>query len=263
MNRRELLSWEPAPFRMAGASVLVSCSSAQVRATKSATPRAVVVGGGSGGISVAQAIKKADPSIEVIIIERNAKYVTCYGSNWTLSDMVTMDDITFDYAGLQKRYQIEVVQGEVIGVDPEKKRVLLEGDGAIEYDRLVVSPGISFRWDLVDGLDASTAEAIPHAWKAGKQTEILKKQINDMPENGTFVMSVPPNPFRCPLGPYERASMVATYFKKHKTKAKVLILDSKDKFSKMKLFKAGWEKNYGLVLIMRCWNGYRTLRAVP
>lgn len=244
MNRRQLLKFGAgAILGLAGSSALISCSSANIRKKKSSVPRAVVVGGGSGGLSVAHAIKKNDPSIEVIVLERNSQYVTCYGSNWTLSDLVGMNDITFDYKNLQK-HAIQMVQAEVSGVDAEKKQVLLQGGDAIEYDRLIVSPGISFRWDQIEGLDESTTTEIPHAWKAGEQTEILKRQINSMPEDGTFVMVAPPNPFRCPPGPYERASMVATYFKQKKPKAKLLILDAKDEFSKMKLFKAGWEKHY-------------------
>lgn len=229
-----------------GMGALTACSSTpSIRRKKSNQPRAVVVGGGTGGISVAQAIKKTDPSIEVIMIERNAKYTTCYGSNWTFNDLVTMDDITFDYKKMSKKHNITVLKGEVTNVDAEKKQVRLEDGSAIEYDRLVVSPGVSFRWDLIEGLDETTTSIIPHAWKAGKQTEILRKQIQAMPDGGTFVMSAPPNPFRCPPGPYERASLIADYFKKHKPKAKIIILDAKNTHSKQAKFQQGWSKHYG------------------
>ena len=247
MKRRELFKISAgAVIAGAGASTLIGCNSAPaINTNKSAVARVVVVGGGPGGISSAQAIKAANPAIDVTIVEKNAKYSTCFGSNWVLGDVTTMKDITFGYNTLSKKHKINVIQGEVTGIDAEKRTVSLSNGKFLEYDRLVVSPGISFRWDTIEGLDESTADTITHAWKAGPQTVILKKQLNAMPDNGTFVMCAPPNPFRCPPGPYERASMVATYLKNNKPKAKLIILDAKDKFSKFGLFKEGWRKNYG------------------
>jgi len=247
MKRRDLLKISAgAIVAGTGASSLIGCSSAPaINTNKLAVARVVVVGGGPGGISTAQAIKATNPAIDVTIVERNAKYTTCFASNWVFADVATMDDITFGYNTLKKKHKIAVVQGEVTGIDADKRIVNLANGEYLEYDRLVVSPGISFRWDTIEGLDESTSTTIAHAWKAGPQTALLKKQLNAMPHDGTFVMCAPPNPFRCPPGPYERASMVATYLKKNKPKAKLIILDAKDKFSKFGLFKEGWRKHYG------------------
>lgn len=247
MKRRDLIKLGAGAIVVgAGAGSLVGCGSSPKIATKtSAVARVVVVGGGPGGVSAAQAIKAANSAIEVILVERNAKYSTCFASNWVLGGIATMDDITFSYDKLQSKHSVRVVEGEVTGIDAEKNLVMVSGMKPLEYDRLVVSPGISFRWDTIEGLDESTSSSVTHAWKAGKQTEILRDQIQAMPENGVFVMCAPPNPFRCPPGPYERASMVASYMQKNKPKAKLIILDEKDKFSKFGLFKAGWKKNYG------------------
>ncbi|WP_319381298.1 NAD(P)/FAD-dependent oxidoreductase [Thiomicrorhabdus sp.] len=242
MKRRDLLKLGA----LAGSGLLVGCSGSLGRMTgSSSTARVVVVGGGPGGLSAAHTIKKANPKIEVTLVERNADYSTCFGSNWVLGGITSMEDITFNYRNLAK-HQIKFVHDEVIGIDPDAQEITLANhDQPLEYDRLVVSPGISFRWDMVEGHDESTSFKVPHAWKAGYQTMMLKAQISDMPENGTMVMAAPPNPFRCPPGPYERASMIAHYMKKHKPKAKLLILDAKDKFSKQGLFTSGWEEHYG------------------
>ena len=246
MKRRELLKNSTVALSsIFFTNSLTGCSKSKEKIKRTSAPRVVVIGGGSGGISVAKVIKKAEPSVEVIVVERKKKYITCYGSNWTFNDMFTMEDITFDYRNLTTKHSISLVHAEVTGLEQETKRVLLSDNSYLEYDRLVVSPGISFRWDNIEGLDKSTTESIPHAWKAGKQTEILKSQINNMPDKGTFVMCIPPNPFRCPPGPYERASLIANYFKKHKPQAKIILLDAKDKFSKMNKFQQGWEKYYG------------------
>ncbi len=247
MKRRDLIKLGAGAIAAtAGANILTGCSTAasSVKAKTTGVSRVVVVGGGPGGISAAQAVKRTDPSIEVILVERNSNYHTCFGSNWLFSDIFTIDDIKFNYKNLSKEHSIQIIHGEVIGVDADKKLVRVAGNNSIEYDRLIVSPGISFRWDTIEGLDESTAKVIPHAWQAGSQTVLLNNQLKAMPDNGTFVMCSPPNPFRCPPGPYERVGMVATYLTKHKPKAKLIILDAKDKFSKMGLFTEGWRKTY-------------------
>lgn len=248
MKRRELIKLSA----LAGASIMTGCSSAPKSSTstsaataKSAAPRVVVIGGGPGGLAAAKSLKKANPKIDVTIIEKNSDYSTCFGSNWVLGGTAKMEDITFNYSNLPSKHQINVIHDEAIGYDPDKRTVQLAMNKSLEYDRLIISPGISFRWDMVEGHDESTAYLVPHAWKAGYQTMQLRAQIMDMPEDGTMVMAAPPNPFRCPPGPYERASMIAHYMKRHKPKAKLVILDAKDKFSKFGLFKEGWRKNYG------------------
>lgn len=207
--------------------------------------RVVVVGGGPGGATCAKYLRRFDPGIAVTLIEPNADYVTCFGSNWVLGGLEKMDAITQTYASLRDRYGVEIVQDRVTAIDPTGHRVTLAGGGTLDYDRLVVSPGIDFRWDTIEGLDASTVGVVPHAWKAGEQTAVLRRQLEAMPDGGVFAICVPGNPFRCPPGPYERASLVAYYLKQHKPRSKVLILDAKDKFSKQGLFQAGWKELYG------------------
>lgn len=243
MKRRDLLKFGA----IAGAATLTGCTtSPSAQTKKSAVARVVVVGGGPGGISAAQNIKKTNPEIEVILVERNIHYSTCFGGNWLYSDIASKEDLTFNYQNLPKEHNIKVIHDEVTGVDADRQLVKLAlRSQPLEYDRLVVSPGISFRWDMIEGHDESTAFMVPHAWKAGYQALMLKAQLNAMPDNGTMVLAAPPNPFRCPPGPYERASMIAAYMKREKPKAKLIILDAKDKFSKQGKFTAGWEKHYG------------------
>ncbi len=250
MKRRELLKFGALA---AGATVLTGCANdtaptpetATVSTEKSGVARVVVVGGGPGGISVARNIKRTNPEIEVTLVERNAKYSTCFGSNWVFAGIKSMKDMTFNYYNLSNRHGVNVIHDEVTGVDVDKQQVTLAMGKPLEYDRLVVSPGISFRWDMIEGHDETTSFMAPHAWQAGHQTLMLKAQLDAMPENGTMVLVSPPNPFRCPPGPYERVGMIAQFMKNEKPKAKLVILDAKDKFSKQALFIAGWEYKYG------------------
>lgn len=209
-----------------------------------ASKKVVVVGGGIGGATVAKYLRRADSSIEVTLIEPNKHYYTCFMSNEVLGGERTMDSIKFDYSGLAK-HGVTVVNDTVTGIDAAARKVTTAGGQTFAYDRCVVSPGVDFKWDAIGGYDEKVAESIPHAWKAGPQTVTLHKQLLDMKDGGTVIIAPPENPFRCPPGPYERASQIANYLKKHKPKSKVLILDAKDKFSKQGLFMAGWKKHYG------------------
>jgi len=206
--------------------------------------KVVVVGGGTGGATAAKHLKRADPSIEVTLIEANKHHFTGYMSNEVVSGERTMDSIKFGYNGLTK-HGINVVHDRVTGIDPVKKSVTTMGGQTFAYDRCVVSPGIDFRWDTIEGYDSHVAEKIPHAWNAGPQTVILRKQLEAMKDGGTVLIAAPPNPFRCPPGPYERASQIAMYLQHHKPKSKVIILDAKTKFSKKPLFIQAWKKFYG------------------
>jgi sulfide dehydrogenase [flavocytochrome c] flavoprotein subunit len=206
--------------------------------------KVVVVGGGTGGATAAKYIRLADPSIEVTLIEANKDYYTCYLSNEVLGGDRTLDSIKFGYSGLEK-HGIKVVFDTVTGIDAAAKKISTKGGETFAYDRCVVAPGIDFKWDGIDGYDAAVAEKIPHGWKAGSQTATLRKQLEAMKDGGTVVICPPDNPFRCPPGPYERASQIAHYLKQHKPKSKVLILDAKQKFSKQKLFIQGWTDLYG------------------
>lgn len=205
--------------------------------------KVVVVGGGAGGAIAAKYIRMMDSSIEVTLIEKNADYHTCFLSNEVLGGDRDISTIRFTYDGLAS-HGVKVVQAEATGIDGEKK-VVKTSAGDFPYDRAVVSPGVSLKYDTVEGYDEAVAEKIPHAWKAGSQTVILRKQLEAMKDGGTVIIAAPPNPFRCPPGPYERASQIAHYLKHHKPKSKVLILDAKGKFSKQGLFTQGWKDLYG------------------
>ncbi len=226
------------------AAAASSLTLAAGRASAAPKGKVVIVGGGIGGATTARYMRMADPSIEVTVIEPNEHYHTCFMSNEVLSGERDIGSIRFDYGGL-KGHGVNVVQDYVTGIDAEKKVVKTRGGQSFQYDRCVVSPGVDFRWDTIGGYDKNVAEQIPHAWKAGPQTVTLRKQLEAMDDGGTVVIAPPPNPFRCPPGPYERASQIAWYLKNHKPKSKVLIVDPKDKFSKFGLFTAGWKKHYG------------------
>ncbi|QYZ66718.1 MAG: cytochrome C [Gammaproteobacteria bacterium (ex Lamellibrachia satsuma)] len=209
-----------------------------------ASKKVVVVGGGTGGATAAKYLKMADPTIDVTLIEANKHYYTCYLSNEVLSGDRTIDSIKFDYSGMGK-HGVKIVHDIVTGIDAGKRVVKTKGGKSFNYDRCIVAPGVDFKWDTVEGYDANVAEIIPHAWKAGSQTVTLRKQLLAMKDGGTVCITAPPNPFRCPPGPYERASQMAHYFKQHKPKSKIIILDPKPKFSKMGLFTQGWKDLYG------------------
>jgi NADPH-dependent 2,4-dienoyl-CoA reductase/sulfur reductase-like enzyme len=208
--------------------------------------RVVVVGGGFGGATAAKYIRKwSKNKIEVILVERNTNFISCPMSNTVLGGTRTIDDLTMSYGTLQKKYGVKLIKGEVTAIDPDKKTVML-ADGHLRYDRLIVSPGVDFMFDKVEGLDAKVAnESIPHAWKAGAQTVLLRKQLEQMKDGGVFALAIPKGPYRCPPGPYERACQVASYLKEHKPKSKVLVLDANpDIVSKKGLFMAAWNELY-------------------
>jgi len=228
----------------------------------------VVVGGGFGGATAAKYIKRFNPKISVTLVEPSSQFVTCPFSNTVIGGLNSIDYITQNYDAL-KAMGVEVVHDSAAAVDGATKQVSLAGGDSIGFDRCIVSPGIDFRWESIEGLDAGTAEQIPHAWKAGPQTLLLRRQLEAMPDGGVFVISPPVNPFRCPPGPGERISLVANYFTKAKPKSKIIVLDPKKKFSKQGLFKEAWAALYpGMIeyrnidddgLVRRCDPGSRTL----
>jgi sulfide dehydrogenase [flavocytochrome c] flavoprotein subunit len=206
--------------------------------------RVVVIGGGFGGASCARYIRRLSTNIEVTLVERDSKFVTCPFSNAVLGGLYDMDFITHDYSALQDDYGVNVVHDSAVAIDPDKQTVGLAGGSSLSYDRLVVSPGIALRWDAIEGYDKAASKVMPHAWKAGEQTIILRKQLEAMPDGGVVIIAPPGNPFRCPPGPYERASLIAHYLKAHKPRSKILIYDAKPKFSKQPLFEQGWQALY-------------------
>jgi sulfide dehydrogenase [flavocytochrome c] flavoprotein subunit len=209
-----------------------------------AQKKVVIIGGGAGGVIAAKYIHKADPTIEVTLIEQNKHYFTCFMSNEVLGGDRTIDSIKFNYDGL-RQHGVNVLYDRAIGIDPIAKKVELAMGKKVDYDRLIVSPGIDFKWNTIEGYNESLIEKMPHAWKAGSQTIILRQQLENMKNGGTVIIAVPSKPFRCPPAPYERASQIAYYLKHHKPKSKILILDANNTFSKQALFIEGWKKLYG------------------
>jgi sulfide dehydrogenase [flavocytochrome c] flavoprotein subunit len=240
MKRREFL-------KLAGAVSLAGCATASP-----SKARVVVIGGGFGGATAAKYIRHWDPSIDVVLIERDAGFVSCPISNLVLAGYSTMRQISHGYDGL-RRHGVKVLRDNVVAVDAARKSVRLGSGGQIAYERLVVSPGIDFMFGEVAGLqEAMQAGSVLHAWKAGPQTVALRSQLEGMPDGGVYVLSVPLAPYRCPPGPYERASMVAAYFKQAKPRSKVLVLDANpDVTSKAGLFKAAWKDLYPGILEFR------------
>ncbi|WJY20485.1 NAD(P)/FAD-dependent oxidoreductase [Fontisubflavum oceani] len=208
-------------------------------------PRVVVVGGGAGGATAARYIANdSQGAIDVTLIEPTRAYYSCFFSNLYLGGFRDYDSLGHSYGNLAATYGVNVVHDWAVAVDRDAKTVRLAGGGAVRYDRLVLSPGIDFIEDSVPGWSLATQNAMPHAYKAGSQTQLLRAQVEAMPEGGTYAMVAPPNPFRCPPGPYERISMVAHMLKQTNPTAKILIADPKEGFSKQGLFEDGWERHY-------------------
>ncbi|MCF8516619.1 MAG: NAD(P)/FAD-dependent oxidoreductase [Rhodobacteraceae bacterium] len=206
-------------------------------------PRIIVIGGGAGGATAARYLAKdSDGALDVTLIEANPVYTTCFFSNLYLGGFR-------DFESLQHGYDkigvgVSVIHDMATGVDRAARTVTLAGGQVLPYDRLVLSPGIDFKDGSVPGWSLESAKVMPHAYKAGPQTQLLKKMVEEMPQGGTFAMVAPPNPYRCPPGPYERISMIAHVLKEKNPTAKILVFDPKDKFSKQALFEEGWGLHY-------------------
>ena len=208
-------------------------------------PRVVVVGGGAGGATAARYIARdSEGAVDVTLVEPSRAYYSCFFSNLYLGGFRDYDSIGHSYGALAARHGINVVHDWAVSVDRDKRSVELAGGASLDYDRLILSPGIDFRPGSVPGWDLSQQNRMPHAYKAGSQTQLLRAQIEAMPQGGVYCMVAPPNPFRCPPGPYERISMVAHVLKQSNPSAKILIVDPKEKFSKQGLFEDGWQRHY-------------------
>ena len=214
-------------------------------AVSSYKARVVVIGGGYGGATAAKYLRLADHRVEVVLIEKKKQYVSCALSNEVLAGERTMESLTFSYNGLSDFYGVKLVHDEAMEIDPVKKRVTTRSGQNLGYDRLIVSPGVAFRWDAIKGYNEAATKLMPHAWFAGEQTLLLRRQLEAMDDGGNVFIVAPPNPYKCPPGPYERAALIAHYLKhNNKGKSKIFILDSKDKFSKQALFQQAWEQHY-------------------
>jgi NADPH-dependent 2,4-dienoyl-CoA reductase/sulfur reductase-like enzyme len=241
MKRRQFI-------QAAGASaVLAGCAS--IGGT--AKPQVVVVGGGYGGATAARYVRMwSEGAIDVTLVEPNASFISCPLSNLVLGGSRQIADLTLSYDRMQG---IRVLRDTVTSIDTTKRTLALAGGATLSYDRLIVSPGVDFMWDQLPGmLKPGAQDAVLHAWKAGAQTVALRAQLEAMPDGGVYAMSIPPAPYRCPPGPYERASQIAFYFSRSKPKSKVLILDANDDVvSKGPLFKKVWKERYGGIIEYR------------
>ncbi len=235
INRRHFIS--------ASAGITAAMSAPMVFGAS--RPQVVIIGGGAGGATAARYIAKdSKGAIDVTLVEPTRSYYTCFFSNLYLGGFKDFDSIGHTYGKLANDYGINVVHDWAVDVDSNGRTVALAGGGSLSYDKLILSPGIDFVDGSVPGWDLSSQNKMPHSYKAGSQTQLLNAQIENMKSGGTYCMVAPPNPYRCPPGPYERVSMVAHKLKKMNSTAKILVLDPKPKFSKQGLFEEGWNKHY-------------------
>jgi len=237
--RRDFLA---AGLASVGAALLAGHRSAGA----AAAARAVVIGAGFGGATAAKYIRNlSDGTIDVVLVERERKFVSCPMSNLVIGGSLQLSDITLSYDGLEK-WGVRRVRSEAVSIDPAARRVELGGGASLPYDRLILSPGIDFIWEQVPSLKSPEAQAkVPHAWKAGPQTIALRRQLEAMPDGGVFVLHIPKMPYRCAPAPYERACQVASYFSARKPRSKVIVLDANDDVQAEKaLFTAAWSERY-------------------
>jgi NADPH-dependent 2,4-dienoyl-CoA reductase/sulfur reductase-like enzyme len=205
--------------------------------------RAVVIGGGFGGASCARALRQADPKLQVTLIEPKTFYFACPFSNEAIAGLREFEAQQFSYGRIAAE-GVTVVAQTAVKVDAHARTVGLADGTSLGYDRLVLSPGISLRFDALPGYDEAAATKMPHAWIAGEQTLLLRRQLDAMDDGGIVVLAVPAAPLRCPPAPYERASLIAYYLKTRKPRSKVIILDAKDGFSQQRLFEQAWKELY-------------------
>lgn len=236
----------PVTRRNAVLGIAVAATSLAAPSILRAQPagRIVVVGGGFGGAACARALKRADPKLVVTLIEPNETFISCPFSNEVIAGLREIEAQQFGYDRLAAEGIAVVVQAAKM-IDPHKRIVTTSDGAALTYDRLILSPGIDFHLDALPGYDDAASETMPHAWKAGAQTLLLRRQLDAMADGGTVAIAIPANPSRCPPAPYERASLIAHYLKTKKPRSKVLILDAKDSFSQQRLFEKAWKELYG------------------
>ncbi len=242
LQRRQFVQTLGVGSAAAGLGVLGGCATAGGNG-----PKVVVVGGGYAGATAAKYLRLfSDNTVNVTLVEPNTAFVSCPISNLVINGSKTIADVTTPYDNLEKRHGVKLVRDMVTSIDVEKRVVKLAGGTELPYDRVIVSPGVDFMWDSLPGMASQTAkDKVLHAWKAGAQTVALRRQLEALPDGGVYAMSIPLAPYRCPPGPYERACMVANYFKKAKPKSKVVIFDANDDIqSKKGLFLKAWDEHY-------------------
>src|SRR5436189_1475958 len=234
MNRREFFG---------GAAAAATALTLPLPAFAQSAPRVVVIGGGFGGASCARALKLAEPKLQVTLVEQDRTFVACPFSNNVIAGLRSIEAQQFGYDKVASTGVTVAIQAAT-AVDAAARTVRLAGGTTLSYDRLVLSPGVDLRFDALSGYDEAAAQKMPHAWKAGEQTLLLRRQLEAMDDGGLVVIAAPANPYRCPPGPYERACLIAHYLKTKKPRSKLLILDAKDTFSKQRLFQNAWKELY-------------------
>ncbi|OCK54317.1 NAD(P)/FAD-dependent oxidoreductase [Bradyrhizobium sp. LMTR 3] len=230
-------------FCSASAAAAVTALASPLPALAQSAARIVVIGGGFGGASCARALKQIDPKLQVTLVEPNRTFTACPFSNNVIAGLRSIEEQKFGYDKIAAS-GINVVALEATTINAAARTVGLADGTSLAYDRLVLSPGIELRFDALSGYDEAAAAKMPHAWKAGEQTLLLRKQLEAMDDGGLVVIAAPANPFRCPPGPYERACLIAHYLKSKKPRSKLIILDAKDAFSKQRLFQNAWKELY-------------------
>ena len=247
MNRRNLLK------KMKNFSLLSSFLPFIEVASSNAknAGKVVIVGAGWGGLSAAKTIKRISPQVEVIIIDPNKKFVSCPMSNWVIGQLKSMDNITFNFEALKNNYGIKFIHETAINIDPDKKIIITDKQNII-YDKLILSPGVQLDYSTIENWNENYIQDFPAAWKAGEETILLSNKIKNLPNGGIVAISIPLGPYRCPPGPYERASLIASYLKSNKKNTKLIILDSNQKIvSKGGLFLDAWEDLYADIIEYR------------
>lgn len=239
-SRRSLL-------KMGAGAALLTAAPAVLGAAR---PRIVIIGGGFGGAAAAKAARAALPSADVILLIDQEIYWLCPGSNTVIAGLRNMDSIAVGYDAIRAR-GVDVRLDPAVAIDADTRTVITNSGARVAYDKLIISPGVAFDYDQIGGLSAETVDRVPHAWKAGPQTELLSRQLRAMPQGGLFVMTMPPAPYRCPPAPAERACLVAHYLKTHNPGARLLILDAKDSFPFQDLFAEAWKALYADIIEYR------------
>lgn len=233
MNRRTFIT-----------ATLTMCTSGFIRLSRASQARVVIIGGGFGGLSAARALRRLAPELAITLVERNPHYLSCPGSNQVIASLQDERSLVHDYPSVAKDRAIEWITATVSRIDTRHRKIHLGDHLSLPYDRLIIAAGVDFRWDAIEGYGEAASQLIPHAWKSGPQTLLLRNQLQSMRPGGTVIMTVPENPYRCPPGPYERASLMARYLSRNNPRAKILILDAKTQFSKQRLFTQAWQELY-------------------
>ena len=239
MSRRQVNRREFIGSVVAGASAALVCAPAIAQGAANV----IIIGGGFAGATCARQIKRFDPQIQVTLVETNLTFTACPFSNAVVAGFRELNAQQFTYEKIATD-GVTLAQARATAVEPRARKVSLADGQTLTYDRLVLAPGIDISWNALPGYGEAATEQMPHAWKAGEQTLLLRHQLQAMEDGGLVVISVPANPFRCPPGPYERASLIAHYLKTRKPRSKLIILDAKDVFSKQRLFQAAWKELY-------------------